>query len=346
MAVPDNYLFSLSCVRTELQVSGTTADSLSGVFTCAPNASYDSSYQGSENCLRNFRNYDLIVDYGNQVGTLPYSMAFDGINMWSANSNTCDVSIITPTGVVTTYGPTGKSPKSITFDGANMWTANSGSGTPSACTVTKITSGGTLTTYSLGTNSSPQGMTFDGTNMWTSNFINTVSKITPSGAVTKFTSVGSSLISIAFDTVNKNLWISDDGVPQMIKMTTGGTKTCYTLPSIVDNIIYVNGYIWGISTPSAPNKLIKVDVTDGTWTRYSGSTMGTCLSHLAYDGTYIWATHRVNPGCVSKFSTSGNLISRFVTGGCCPAPIAFNNVNGWMWYINYNTQLPAKIGAV
>lgn len=345
MAVPDNYLFSLSCVRTELQVSGTTADSLSGVFACAPNASYDSSYKGSENCLRNFRNYDLIVDYGSTVlGGLPFSMAFDGTNMWVASVTDCCVNKITPTGVITSYGPTGKGPTGIAFDGTNMWTANGGSGVLSACTVTKITSDGTLTTYSLGTASSPQAIAFDGTNMWTANYSNTVSKITPSGAVTKFTSVGFLPDTISYDSVNKNMWISDS-TPQIIKMTSGGTKTCYSLPVALHPTIYVDGYIWS----AVSDRLVKVNVADGSVTQYTGTSMGTSLSQIAYDGTYLWATHRTNPGCISKFSTSGNLISRFVVGALnssCPEPIAFDNVTGWMWFVNYVQQLPAKIGAV
>jgi DNA-binding beta-propeller fold protein YncE len=54
-----------------------------------------------------------------------------------------------------------------------MWTANFGTDN-----VSKITSGGTHTEYSLPAGSRPYGIAFDGTYMWTANYEkNTISKI-------------------------------------------------------------------------------------------------------------------------------------------------------------------------
>ena len=62
------------------------------------------------------------------------AIAFDGINMWTANIFDNSVTKITPIGVMTTFSGTSQNPTAIAFDGINMWTANEGDNS-----VTKIT---------------------------------------------------------------------------------------------------------------------------------------------------------------------------------------------------------------
>lgn len=338
MAIPDNYFYSLSQVRTELQITGTTAMCLSGVFTEAPNAPFDDIYEGSQNCLRSFRNYDLIKDYtAGSVGVLPFNMAFDGTNMWTANKNGDSVSKITPTGTVSTYS-VGDGPNGITFDGTNIWTANSGTGGEK--TISKIQSDGTVTTYNIGL--VPYKITFDGTNLWTGNFNGSASKISLAGTVLNtYASISAAAPNVMIS-ASGYVWIADT-TPQMVRLSSTGVKTTYATAGLsIHNMVSDGTYIWGVGYAGCVLGRFALD--GSSWTTYTG--LGTCHSHIAYDGSNLWVTHRTCTacGCISKISTSGNLIRRYNVCKCNPTPIAYDN-NGWMWYINYEIMQPAKIGA-
>jgi hypothetical protein len=66
------------------------------------------------------------------VGTYPYGIAFDGANIWVANTDSNSVSKLRPSdgAVLGTYA-VGSWPHGIAFDGAKIWVANSGTNTVS-----------------------------------------------------------------------------------------------------------------------------------------------------------------------------------------------------------------------
>jgi DNA-binding beta-propeller fold protein YncE len=74
-----------------------------------------------------------------QVGLTPRGMAFDGKNIWVANSGSDSVMRIRPSdGAITGTFSVGPAPRSILFDGASIWVTNSGGNT-----VTRLQSSGT-----------------------------------------------------------------------------------------------------------------------------------------------------------------------------------------------------------
>ena len=59
-------------------------------------------------------------------------MAFDGTNIWVANSDSGTVSKINPvSNAVTATVNVGSYPRGVAFDGTNIWVTNVGSGTVS-----------------------------------------------------------------------------------------------------------------------------------------------------------------------------------------------------------------------
>src|SRR5208283_424430 len=99
------------------------------------------------------------------AGATLYGIAFDGANIWVANSGSNTVTKIRASdgSLVGTYAVS--NPWGIAFDGANIWVTNYGSKT-----VTKLRArdGCLLGTYGVGTK--PLGIAFDGANIWVANY--------------------------------------------------------------------------------------------------------------------------------------------------------------------------------
>jgi DNA-binding beta-propeller fold protein YncE len=66
------------------------------------------------------------------VGSHPFALAFDGANIWVANSLDDTVTKVRASdgSLVGTY-PVGRWPNALAFDGANIWVVNSGNNTVS-----------------------------------------------------------------------------------------------------------------------------------------------------------------------------------------------------------------------
>jgi hypothetical protein len=95
--------------------------------------------------------------------------------------------------------------------------------------VTKISPTGATTTYT-GVGSEPEGIAFDGTNMWTANYGgNSVSEISPTGTITTYPGIGSEPEGIAFD--GANMWVADYGSGDVTKvyLPVSGTSSNYTI---------------------------------------------------------------------------------------------------------------------
>ena len=108
------------------------------------------------------------------VGEFPIGVAFDGTNIWVANGEGNNVTKLRPTdGTVLGTFKVGTKPAFVAFDGANIWVTNEDSNN-----VTKLraSDGAVLGTFNVGKN--PVGVVFDGTNIWvTSRDSNTVTKL-------------------------------------------------------------------------------------------------------------------------------------------------------------------------
>jgi hypothetical protein len=109
------------------------------------------------------------TEVANSLGSSPWTIAFDGNRIWSANLIGNSVSIVTP-GATIPWAVTEVSgfnhPQGILFDGANIWITerrNIGAGS-----LVKLDSnGGILQTVPVG--NSPFQPIYDGTNIWVPN---------------------------------------------------------------------------------------------------------------------------------------------------------------------------------
>jgi len=119
----------------------------------------------------------------NALGPFPEGIAFDGQNIWVANTSnlpgTGSVSKVSlnPISVVT-FTTSFNQPVGILFDGSNIWLTDKGDNT-----VKKLGSNGAVL-LSTGVGSGPIGVAFDGTNMWVPNFnSNTVTVVRTTGGL-------------------------------------------------------------------------------------------------------------------------------------------------------------------
>jgi hypothetical protein len=274
--------------------------------------------------LVTYQTFVAFTTYGN-TGTGPRAIAFDGINMWTANRFSNSVSKVPPAGSpITSYSSTGSQPFSIAFDGTNMWTANLGDNS-----VSKITPSGSITTYT-GTGASPRGIAFDGVNMWTANNgDDSVSKITPSGSITTYSGTGSQPIWIAFDGVN--MWTANfNNAPGTVtKVTPTGSMTTYVFSSGNNptGIAFDGVNMW---VCNGSNTVTKV-APDGSNITYS-LTGSNQPSGIAFDGTNMWVTSFGNAK-IFKVDPSGTS-TPYASTDSGPYGIAYDYVNGNMWTSN------------
>ena len=91
------------------------------------------------------------------AGVEPGGIAFDGTNMWVANSGSGNVTKLSPSGVALGTYAVGTNPNGVAFDGTNMWVTNTSSNN-----VTKLSpSGAALGTYAVN-GTGPWWLAFDG----------------------------------------------------------------------------------------------------------------------------------------------------------------------------------------
>ncbi len=145
-------------------------------------------------------------------------------NTYTVNTNSNNVTRITPAGVSTIFGTTGTNPIGITIDSAdNIYTANSGSNN-----VTRITPAGVSTIFGT-TGSSPNGIAIDSAgNIYVANFnSNNVTRITPAGVSTIFATMaaGSNPIDIVFNA--GNIYVTNFNTNNVTRITLAGASSIF-----------------------------------------------------------------------------------------------------------------------
>ena len=163
------------------------------------------------------------------VGTAPRAIAFDGANIWVANSGSDNVTELrasdgTVLGTFNVSGPVG-----IAFDGANIWVVNgdiSNSVTKlrasdGACAGVVNPGDRSACTFTVG-GTGPNAIAFDGANMWVANFnSDNVTELRASdGALLGTFSVGSQPNAVAFD--GANIWVANQNTNNVVRI--GHTK--------------------------------------------------------------------------------------------------------------------------
>ena len=128
----------------------------------------------------------------------PYGLAFDGENIWSANSEGTVTKLRASDGTNLGTFPAGNGPTGIAYDGADMWVTNYYDGTVSKI---RASDGKTLGTFAIGAQTYPGWLAFDGENIWVPN----------AKGLTKFRAIDGknlgtfSLADGAFAVVNENV---------------------------------------------------------------------------------------------------------------------------------------------
>jgi DNA-binding beta-propeller fold protein YncE len=145
-----------------------------------------------------------VTTLSSSLGINPIGIAYDGQNIWTANSGG-SVSIITLNPTVVTNVSTGfTSLHGVIYDGTNIWVADNVSG--SVDKLRKLDSSGAILA-SVDVGSFPESPAFDGTNIWVPNFSsNSVSVVRAKGAV-----AGSVLATLTGNGLNEPAAAAFDG---------------------------------------------------------------------------------------------------------------------------------------
>jgi hypothetical protein len=146
------------------------------------------------------------------VGVSAEGIAFDGANIWVANSGDGTVTKLRASdGALQGTFTVGNTPRGVAFDGTNVWVANSGDGTVSKLKASDGSSQGTFAAVP-----GAWSLAFDGNSMWVGG-LNTVMKLrTSDGATTATTAIAGSTISLAFD--GSSMWAVQSGGTQVSQM--------------------------------------------------------------------------------------------------------------------------------
>jgi hypothetical protein len=273
--------------------------------------------------LQWFPAYQSSATFG--VGSRPVGIAFDGSDIWVANSNSNTVTkVMAATGTVLGTYNVGTQPQYIAFDGANVWVTNYNSNN-----VTKLAAatGALVGTYSVG--KSPNGIAFDGANIWVANLAgNNVTKLAASsGAVLGTFAVGTYPTAIAYD--GANIWVANsaDGTVTKLAASNGAVLGTYTVGTNPVGVAFDGANIW-VTNSSFNSTVTKLLASTGAvlGTFYP---LGENPSGIAFDGVNIWVANE-NSNSVTKFlASTGAVLGKFNTGDS-PIGVAFDGADIWV----------------
>jgi len=273
-----------------------------------------------------------IVTY--PVGSGPGGIAFDGVNIWVANSGSSVTKMLASTGATVGTYPVGLTPQGIAFDGVSIWVTNNGSNT-----VTKLlaSTGATVGTYPVGSN--PHGIAFDGTNIWVANSIgNSVTKLLASTGATVETVGGTGWgpWGIAFDGVN--IWVANFHSNNVAKLlaSTGALVGYYPVGSGPGGIAFdgVNIWVANSGSSSVTKLLASTGALVGTY------PVGSNPGGIAFDGVNIWVANSGSNSVTKLLASTGATVGTY-TVGLMPQGIAFDGAN--IWVTNWDSSTVTKI---
>ena len=264
----------------------------------------------------------------------PEGLAFDGTNMWAANSTGNSVLLVEPDGTIKNSFTAGGGPSSMVFDGVYMWVANFSAGS-----VMKLrpSDGTILATANVG--GQPDGLAFDGSSIWVANTSGTtVTQISATdGNIKHVFNIG--LVNprkIAFDGLN--LWISLQAAGAVVELNPANGAILRTIQNVGANavgIVFDGTYIWA----AGGSTLTQIRVTDGTVVQVV--SLSAAPVDLAFDGTNIWATLPSSNSVALVRASDGANLGTFSTGGSSPIAIAFDGAH--VWVANYQSSTISKM---
>lgn len=258
------------------------------------------------------------------VGSDPYGIAFDGVNMWVANqSGNSLTKINATTGAVIATISVGSGPTGVAFDGMNIWVTNYNDNT-----VTKLvaSSGAIVGTYA--TRNGPYAIAYDGTNVWiTCSSGNCVTELKASdGSLVGAFGNGTQPMGIAFD--GTNMWVSNNTSNTVWKIRASDRNTVglYTVSS-PDGIAFDGTNMWVANYND--NKVTKLNGSDGSV--LGTYTTGNNPTQLVFDGNNIVAAN-YRSDFVTKVDVKTGLVVNVPNGviNAFANGIAFDGNNVWL----------------
>jgi YVTN family beta-propeller protein len=278
------------------------------------------------------------------IGDGPQGVAFDGENIWVANSgdgalgNSVSVFRASDSRFVEQWSALSNGPSAMAFDGHLMWVANTRDDTvrPFLLAV------GPLPDVLVG--DQPRGIAFDGTNIWVTNTgDHTVTRIdATTSTVTGTFPVGVGPVGIAFD--GSSLWVANSGDSTVTKLRPSDGATIGTFPVDIApmGVAFDGANIWvaslGDLVAGTPGSLTKLRASDGANLGTFSPNFGPTA--VAFDGANIWVTNFA--GGVTKLrAADGTILGTFSSGGVGSFAVAFDGAS--IWVTNFNTDTVAKL---
>jgi streptogramin lyase len=222
------------------------------------------------------------------VGNVPLYIVKDASgNLYTCDSGSNQVSKITPLGVSSVLGITGNVPQAITIDNSGNIYTANAGGN----NITKITPLGVATNYGNLNFENPVGMVIDSSgNVFVVCSANVVKKITPAGVSTNFGvyPVGDILQGIAIDSSN-NIYIADNSNQTIYKLTPSAVQTTYGVCTSNPERITIDSSnnIYSVNQDGTINKIL---ATGGTTTISDLSTysgLPLAIALDSYNNVYV-----------------------------------------------------------
>lgn len=246
---------------------------------------------------------------------------------------------------ISEYPLTAKNPVGITVgpDG-NLWVAQGGK------TVSKVTTAGTITEYSLGSpftcpNYITPGPAKENTLWFTDECNSVIGKITTAGVATSYKIAEGLGLSLQGVTAGPdgNLWFAIGGTSKIGKITTAGALTEYSLPASSSPhgiTVGPDGNLW--FTEAGDAKVGKI-TTSGTITQYSlpsGSYPQDIVAGPEKENA-LWFVDK-NHSKVDKITTSGTITEYALPEFSRPVGIAVGPENN-LWFTDQSSKKIGKI---
>ena len=275
------------------------------------------------------------------TGSEPSGVAFDGTNIWVANSASNSVSRYNPATNSAIGSPiaigAGTGPWGLAFDGTNMWVTNSSSDSVSRINATTGVVGPTINV-----GAQPQAILFDGSTLWVANTgSNSVTRINPATAsvIGAPITVGSTPWDLAFD--GSVIWVTNNGsnsVTRLSSSTGANLGTPVAVGSSPRGIAFDGSTMWVANT--AAGTLTRIRVATATVIT-PAITVGGDPRALAFDGSNLWITND-SANSVSRVDVAtGAAVGSPIPVGTGPNGIEFDGTN--MWVTNVDSANVTKL---
>ena len=261
------------------------------------------------------------------VGTSPQGVAFDGTNIWVANSGSANVTKINAA-TDTTVGtyPVLAGPSGLAFDGTNIWVTDRG-----ANKVTKLNAATGAVVGQLHRSATLRraSRSTAPTSGWRTAAPDTITKlVAATGALVGTVTVGPDPEGVAFD--GQHIWVanSGDGTATELDAGDGSVVNTYTIGNSASfggpfGVAFDGTAMW---FATAGNSVVKLEVSDGTQTEVP---VGIEPQAVAFDGTNIWVTNFGTSDATKLVAATGANVGRFPVGAY-PTGIAFDGTNVWI----------------